>query len=263
MVLDQTGTFFLYQGFTLPNNPNNYTGLLETGADYAILRFSMAAKPDVKRGPGCTTPGISLKMFRNGQPSANAFGLYSLLGQDSFNFFKHDLSTQPPDFGDWAPPAFKVIKSLFSAASDYPTMLGISSLATFDKNGNPVNNPNFPFRLVFHPVTKYHTMFGDDYPGMIFYQQLLNSLVPGPAYDVYAQDQAMQGNDKIFKIGTIEMTSVPTTSHFGDRALFFQHTNMETDSNYMPNLLDGAKQVQQMQQNTPSPGYLYPDLPWE
>lgn len=151
----------------------NYTGILKTGSDSALLRFSLAAKPDID--PPLTTPGIAIKFLRDKTTAGNIFAMFGLTGmgiflfftffflfssvsfflfssvsflfsflsflpfhflpmvafavsstfsyfliffqgQASHNFFAHDLTNHPPDFGSWAPLALKTLKARFATA---------------------------------------------------------------------------------------------------------------------------------------------------
>ena len=66
---------------------NPFTGLFSTGAT-GLIRFSLAAQM------GAFTPGFALKLFVDGQPSANFHALNSLEGQGKDrNFFAHCFST--------------------------------------------------------------------------------------------------------------------------------------------------------------------------
>lgn len=89
----------------VPNN-EQYTGIFE-GADYGIIRLSVAKKPDTSKNTATGaknnfTPGFGLKFLRDGQQSANLVAMYSVDGQESWNFFKNDFSNHigaPQDFG--------------------------------------------------------------------------------------------------------------------------------------------------------------------
>jgi hypothetical protein len=90
-----------------------FTGIFK-GADSGVIRMSFAAKPDPKVLN--TTPGIGLKFLRNGIDSASLVAMYSVDGQDSWNYFKNDFSNHIPKFVDksLAPLAAK-----FATATDY------------------------------------------------------------------------------------------------------------------------------------------------
>jgi len=243
---------------TITSNPHNYTGLFASGATELLIRFSAAQEPATTQGDGCLTPGIAIKALRSGVPSGNVFSMFSLMGQDSFNFFKHDLSNHPPNLGDWAPLPLRLVRDAFEKASRFPTLLGLSSFAAYDKNGVYASSPKFPFRIVFHPTSSLHEQFPDSYPGISFAQQLEQNVKPGTIYDVYAQNTPTATT--LFHIGRLDLTTPLTTSHFGDRTMFHQHTSFESDLRFVPEWQAPAEAIVKKQSNTE--GYNYPDLPW-
>eukprot|EP01126_Amoeba_proteus_P063681 TRINITY_DN87_c0_g1_i3.p1 TRINITY_DN87_c0_g1~~TRINITY_DN87_c0_g1_i3.p1 ORF type:complete len:332 (+),score=49.98 TRINITY_DN87_c0_g1_i3:150-998(+) len=245
--------------FVMENNPFNYTGIFVTGAENVLIRLSTAKEPATHLEEGCLTPAVALKFLRAYTPSANVFVMYSLMGQDSFNFFKHDLSNHPPDLGSGVSLFFKLLRKTFAKASNFPTMLGLSDIALADENGQEATTVKFPFRLVFHPTTQLHNAFPDDYPGIPFTQQLMKHVQPGTLYDIYVQDTPM--SDQLTKIGRLDLLTPLTTSYFGDRVLFLQHTSMESDLTFFPDWEPAVIKIMEQQQNTT--GYNYPDLPFE
>jgi len=238
---------------------HNYTGLFKSGVDSAILRFSAAAVPETKAGSYSLTPGIAIKAFRDKRPSGNLFAMFTLTGQPSFNFFKHDLTNHPPEIGDWAPLPLRLLGTKFRTASAWPTMIGLNDWARYDQNGNNEPNPIFPYRLVFHPTTKLHNFLPDTYRGAFTdgVVQAVGAQAGGDLYYVYAQDAP---GSQLKKIGTISALSAPTTSMFGDKTLFFQHTQMEGDFRLRPEWLSAANAEVANQIRTE--GYQFPDLPW-
>jgi len=249
---------------TITNNANNYTGIFATGSDNAIIRLSLAKETTVEGGVVAYVPALVIKYLRDTVPSANSFAMCTLLGQTSWNFFKHDLSNHVPRFGDWATLVAQLVLEKFMDASPWPSMIGLSDMARFDQTGKEYPAPKFPYRLVFHPTSYWHKLYNDSNPGMPFNEQLLKTLTPGPLYDVYAQDQPpFTSNSQLVKIGTLTMTSPPSLSHYGDRSLFMQHTAFEDDLSIFPSWEAGAQKDINTQVNTPEPGYMFPDLPWQ
>jgi len=238
-------------------NPFNYSGIFRSGSDSAIVRFSAAASPDTN--PDNLTPGIAIKFLRDGIPSGNAFAMYSLLGQPSYNFFKHDLSNHPPDLGDWAPLTLKAIKARFSTGSTWPSFLGLSDLARYDQFGRVESNPNFPYRIVFHPNKRIHAALPDPYQGLPFQNQIVKviSAANETIYTVYAQNAP---GASLVKIGDLITTSPATTGKFGDVSLFFQHTQFEADLRLRPQWTAPADAERASQRNTQ--GFQYTDLNW-
>jgi len=235
----------------------NYTGIFKTGSDSSLLRFSAAAKPDPSDSTNVITPGIAIKCFRDQTVSGNFFAMFSLLGQPTTNFFAHDFSNHPPDLGDWAPFALKALKSRFSTASPWPTMLGLSDLARFDKFGRLYTQPNFPYRVIFHPSAKLHTSIPDRSTNTFTTDIARAIAINDVLFTVWVQDQP---NSQPQRIGSVVATSAPTVSKFGDMGLFHQHTSFESDLAIKPQWTEAAKQETAYQRATK--GFNYPDLPW-
>jgi len=240
----------------IPIGSYNYTGLFR-GADDCFLRFSLATKPTTK--PPVTIPGISLKCMRNGVESGNVFAMYSIAGQESFNFFEHDFTNHPPEFADDSVDfATRQLKNKFKEASRWPTFLGLSGLARYDQNGVEADKPIFPFRLVLHPTTALHKMFPSaPQSGDSFFVDQLSTLQPGVVYTVLAQREPTSLLDTI---GNIVITESPAPSKFGDKDMFFQHTRMEDDVAIRPEWTSDIEAIVAEQQSIP--GYAFPDLPF-
>jgi len=236
---------------------SSFTGILGEGCRDLFIRFSLAAQPG---GSSAYTPAISIKCLRNGIPSGDIFGMYSLQGQDSWNFFKHDYTNHVPDLSTNAGIILQRLRARFADASSYPVMIGLSNLAKYTENGTLVQNPKFPFRLIFHPVSAWHTFYPDSQPSVPFEQQLASTLKPSPLYQIYAQVEPDDDISKFVQIGQIDLTSTATTSKFGDTLMFFQHTRFEDDLVYRPDWAQKAQDILAQQRATDN--YVYPDLPW-
>jgi len=240
---------------------NNYTGIF-TGCQNVIARLSIAQESDPNGGEGALAPGIALKFARTNVRSANVFTMYSLIGQSSFNFFAHDLSSHVPDLPADAPSALLLIRAKFATASSFPVFTGLSDLAQFDEDGNKIDKLNFPFRLHFHPNISLHKSIPDNYTGADFADQLIKVLQPNlHLYDIYAQETPF--NDDLVLVGKLysKQTSA-VRSYFGDKTMFYQHTRFENDLQFKPNWSDKAKSIIDDQRKQKFPGYHYPDLPY-
>jgi hypothetical protein len=239
-------------------NTLGYTGIFNSGCTNMFIRLSLAREPSTD--PGGYTPGISMKCLRDGVPSGNMFALQSLQGQDSWNFFAHDLTNHVPDLSDNAEFILKELRSTFAKASAWPVMIGTSFMAQYDEMGTNITMPKFPFRLVFHPTTALHNAFPDA-PSQPFTDILVKGLAnPGPMYDVYAVVNPGDTNDKFVQIATISSTSPAMTSNFGDVYMFFEHARMENDFIWRPDWADPATQIMAHQRTIDD--YTYPDLPF-
>jgi len=206
-------------------------------------------------------PGVSIKCLRSGVKSANMFAMYSLQGQDSWNFFKNDLTNHVPDLGANAPFILQQIRSTFLKASSWPVMIGLSDLAHYDQTGTNFTSPVFPFRLVFHPTTALHNGFPDA-PSTQPFQEVLQAglQTPGVMYNVYAVINPNDTPDLFVKIATISTVSPATTSYFADKYMFFEHVRMESDLVFRPDWADPATQIMANQRATDN--YVYPNLPF-
>ena len=89
-----------------------YTGIF-AGASSGFVRLSLANEPSPP-APG-TAPGMGLKFLRDGRDSANLVAMYSVDGQDSWNFFKNDFTTHIPTPG----PLLQLIALKFSEATNF------------------------------------------------------------------------------------------------------------------------------------------------
>merc|ERR1711887_164922 len=87
-----------------------YTGIFQ-GASQGIIRLSLAREPSPTSNN--TTPGLGLKFLRDGADSANLVAMYSVDGQESWNFFKNDFTNHIGPGG----PALIPLEIKFSEAT--------------------------------------------------------------------------------------------------------------------------------------------------
>ena len=216
-----------------------YSGLFSTGCDNVLLRASLAKAP---LDPATVTndnipvivPAISIKFLRSGVASGDLMAMFSLDGQNSYNFFQNTLSNHidpPQDLG------LKVLAKRFHQANRFETMLGCRGLAEHDQLGQqaPTESLSFPFQLFFEPnsdVTSIIESKIGECKGDRWMNQF--NLVPeGTAiYKVYALAEPESG-DRIM-IGYLKMDSRFTASKFADQQLFFKHGGMERDFEIYP-----------------------------
>jgi len=198
-----------------------YTGLFE-GAKHGIIRLSSAKEP----GKGGFAPGMGIKFFRDGRPSANFVAMYSLDGQTcaDTDFFKHDWSNHVSATSDFG---LKLIAAKFWQASYCPLMVGLADLSSSAEGQVGV----FPFRLRFHALIS-SSCNCTDYEDCM---KNLESIAAGQKmFEVYAE--ADPGAAEVL-IGHLTITDPLTTSKFGDEDLFFKHQRMETDFQLHPKWL--------------------------
>jgi len=199
-----------------------YTGLFE-GAHHGLIRLSSAKEPT--KGGG-VAPGMGIKFFRDGRPSANFVAMYGLDGQPSedTDFFQHDWSNHVPTSNNFG---LKIVAAKFWQASYCPLMVGLSDLST-DADGKP---GVFPFKLNFRSLISSQCL-DNDYAGCL--KNLENIPVGTKLFEVRAQRDP-NADDKL--IGHITITDSLSTSKFGDEEFFFKHQHMEDDYSFKPEWL--------------------------
>lgn len=205
------------------NGDHPYTGLFK-GAEHGVIRMSSAKA--VSAGSG-VAPGMGVKFFRDGRPSANFVAMYSLDGQPTgeTNFFQHAWNNH---IGLSDNAGLQFLAKKFWQASYCPLMVGLSDLSA-DEHGKP---GKFPFKLNFQSSIN-SPCYDKDYAGC------LNNLEKLPVgtklFDVRAQADP---DAKEVLIGNITITESLTTSKFGDEQLFFRHQYMEEDYQLKPQWLE-------------------------
>jgi len=239
-------------------NNLGYTGIFASGCKDMYVRLSLADGPT--KGPRGFIPALAMKFLRTNVPSANMFAMYTLEGQDSWNYFAHDLSNHLPDISPNAGFLLNHVRSSFAKASKYPSMIGLSNMASFDQDGNNTPAPVFPFKLVFHPTTALHNAFpdtpSDDWTGVL----IQGLQTPQDLYYIYAVQNPNDDPSTFVHIGTLTSITPGTTSNFGDHHMFFEHTRMEKDFVYKPEWQSPADAIVA---HTRSIEYFtFPDLPF-
>eukprot|EP00347_Sterkiella_histriomuscorum_P002565 403367658 len=185
-----------------------YTGLLSSGADYGFIRFSTGPPFDsTKPAKGNFSPGFGLKFLRDGVPSSNLVA--APIGQDNWNFFSKDFANQQAMPGD-------PVRSHFKTATDYPHRVALKDFTQYDQTGAYVQNPVFPFKLVFSPSDSVKSLFPDDFTAP--FTQQLSTLTKGTVlFNIYTQAEPNADN---VLLGTLELLENATTSKFGDDYLW-------------------------------------------
>jgi hypothetical protein len=213
----------------VPVAGSRYTGLLQTGAECALLRISLTYRPTGSRP---VAPGLAFKIFRDGNPSTNISALVSLDGQgDDYNFFKNPMSNIVPvgeSFGQ------KMVHKIFLSATNYPEELGANEFGEMDVHGNKVATPVSPRQLFFVPG-----------PGLVFssepheLREDFAKIAMGTViYQVYAAPEKYNSFNYLMEytpenapsflkesehIADIVTTSEFLASQFGDDGIFFRH----------------------------------------
>lgn len=212
---------------------SKYTGIFATGAHNGIVRLSPAAEPEPDKvgcDPQCGfTPGMGLKLFRSGVRSANMFEMFMLEGQESFNFFENTLTNHPILHCEDRVGSLGLLYNKFATASNYPTTIGLSDFAFYDENGQVYNTPKFPYELLMQPndnLTKQFPTSGKGWTDERFAEQMASIPSGTVIYTVLAIETP---NAAPQEIGFLQTLTNFTTSNWGDRNMFLQHTRMEED----------------------------------
>lgn len=195
---------------------HGYTGLFQSDQVQSMLRLSSGATKPSDTG---FSPGLSLKVFRDGRPSANMFGLYSLRGQTGFNQFKHTLCSKFAAVEGMSLTE-RLQASAFDKVSNYRLSVGTSDWA---HDGQNIDNAKFPFVLCFRPSVNNNVE-----PAKFEHvQDQLGQLEAGTViYDIYAAAEPGQTPENI---GNMRMVSTFHESAWADMSLFFSHQFFEDD----------------------------------
>ena len=213
----------------VPSENTPFSGLFK-GADSGLLRLSVTGDP-ADRG---FAPGLALKLFIDGKPSANFSALVSLSGQgDNYNFFANELSNIVPEEKSFGP---KFINLIFRRTSKFPRKLYLRYFAEFDQQGDQESFPHYPYRIYLTPNPQVQFPAS---PAHDFRNDLATIEAGTSLFSVYAVDPRQVGDDaaknvadaveqpeyrqKAELIGQIETTSEFVTSSYGDSRLFFRH----------------------------------------
>ena len=107
-----------------PGQP--FSGIFK-GADFGLVRHSTAAP--YSSSDSNIKPGLGLKFLRDGVDSANLVSMFSVDGQNSWDFFANDWSNHIPA------PQSKALIPLgikFHTATDYIQAVGLSDMAKYE-----------------------------------------------------------------------------------------------------------------------------------
>ena len=183
--------------------------------------MSLAKNP--KKGTN-TVPGFGLKFLRDGMDAANLVAMYSVDGQESWNYFKNDFSNHIPA----ASPSLQPLNNKFATYTPYTQTVGLSDFSQHDKNGNAVSSPVFPWSLRFHPTGAFGG--ADDYEkGLDWKTQLTDIPAGSTLYQVFGYDKPKELGGKEYLIGNLITASEATPTMWGDEHLFFRHQDMRDD----------------------------------
>ena len=210
-------------------DPHPYTGLFQTGTPHALLRLSYTSENDESG----TTPGLSLKLFRDGMPSSNILAMESLAGQTSGNFFQYDFSNH---LAPGTTPLLRYVDRRFSRYSCPSTRTGLSEIAySTEMINNPYptaddyNTVDFPYRIIFRPNATLTDRYASYTPERSLFETLTSLEVGTKLYDMYAVTGPADGTELEVHVGHLELTRALQPSVLGDKVLFFRHQKVEED----------------------------------
>jgi len=207
---------------------HDYTGVFE-GNSHGIVRFSLAKEPSSSSLN--TAPGMGLKLLRSGMDSANLVAMYSVDGQESWNFFKNDFTNHIPNGG----PALLPLEVKFSGATKFGAHVALSDWSFYGEDGEAVANPVFPYGLRFHPTGDIS--FSDNYVRPVN-EDLVTIPSGSTLYEVWARDQPEEMGGTEAHIADLVLSSEITTSLWGDQHLYFRHQDMWDDIDLFPEWAD-------------------------
>jgi len=204
---------------------HSYTGIFE-GANYGIVRLSLASEPD--EAVVNTAPGMGLKFLRDGIESSSLVAMFSVDGQESWNFFANDFQNHIPSISG----PLVALAAKFATATWNIAQVGVSDWAEKGEDGVPRDNVNLPYKLVFRPTGEIS--FPDSYHGL-FTDDLATIAEGSVLYNIFAWDAPVELGGQEQQIGELVLDSILTTSLWGDTHLFYRHQDMRQDiENYHP-----------------------------
>lgn len=127
-----------------------YTGMFRSGGDAGYVRLSSIFQVDKERQH--MSPGIGIKLLRDGVDSADLVATYSFDGQQSLNFFEHSMTS---NIDPVLTPIVLQGLAHFAVETDFVWSMGLSSFATHTQDGTKEEQPVFPWNLRFEPVASY------------------------------------------------------------------------------------------------------------
>jgi hypothetical protein len=191
-----------------------YTGLFADAEVPGLMRLSLA-RPQAS---GTFIPGAGVKLFVDGQSSANAV----FVGQDK------GVDGQQPDRNFFAQPFTNILpKARLLANRIAAWLIGlfnrgnalqipVDHFAARRADGTSVESPRSPYRVVLKAADGLANASDSSKD----FRETLAGLPLGTVFEVHAAE----GPDApLVHIGDIVATSQPVASEYGDKGLFFRH----------------------------------------
>ena len=213
---------------------HNYTGLFSSGADFGIMRYSIAKPYDMKKWGKDSNflPGMGIKWYRDGIHTGNLQAMPGFDPTQSPNFFENNFTNHVKPIDD---TAIAILSHLFAKGSKYATSMGLRDWAEYGKSGSTVNSPSFPFQLVYEPQVKLDATIP---PSKSFDDMIIETLTQKDQliWKVFAVDGPNDCDNKksATHIGNIYSEGPAIKSMFADKNVMFQHNDMTRDVELNP-----------------------------
>jgi len=207
-----------------------YSGAFKK-ADYVFLRFSVPATPSQYEGKLNYSPGLSIKVLRDGVTSGNFVSMYSLKGQSEQSYFAHCLGNQV----DWpvgmSSPE-KLLFDKFSRYDDMPSLIGISDLGDYTEAGVKESTMKTPMVIYWQPNPAVVTLCANVPINGDFFGCLPTLKKGTVLYKLYGINNPLTtselkaaGPSAIIPLGNLVLTSDGAKqSIFADEKVHFRHT---------------------------------------
>jgi len=228
--------------FKMDNSADSpYTGLFQPGHVEGLIRMGSA----VDYSNGGLTPGLGIKFPRTGRLSGNYVALHSLDFGQSWNFFASNQSNHIP--GQPKGIQQKVIIKKFNQASNCPSQVGLSDMATIAQDGSVAASPKFPFKLFLVPSAEVQTPTTPKTVQQVN-AEMMSTPVGTTLYTVYACAKAAGAEltptgsleadcGEPLKLAAMVTTDKCTSSVYGDKSFQIRHQPVEEDWEADPSIL--------------------------
>lgn len=174
---------------------NVFTGIFTSGAEYAVIRFSLA-KPAEEEGwfsDANITPGFAVKYYVDKNAPLSSMAMPGLGGQKEANFFafeyKNNLS-KPPFSVKLKALECSFTKSLELQGQENgnPRHLTSDDIASITSKGEKVNNPKVPYDLIYTPTREAKELMRDHKVSEDFRAALINKGKGVRLFNVYGRE---------------------------------------------------------------------------
>lgn len=213
---------------------SSFTGLFAPppdGGAIGLIRMSVVGKVV---GNVAFTPGFGLKLFIDGEPSADLLAMNHTVGQGrDFDMFSNTMTNDLSEEHQELRTMQKLMAKLFERVSRQPRRLVVTPHTERRRDGSAVDEPSGPRRLVFHPTAESKRIFAGQ-AGVDFRRVLADAPVGTPLYEIEGVvDPPRPRHGPPRKrtgptLGVIRTTTRFVSSDGGDR-LFFNHVQDPLD----------------------------------